>query len=87
MKKRDVRLKGQLRMYMQWPMIMTVLLVAMNIWIYAIDRKAGGVMSVFIIVYVVIVGALYYYNPAIATSSWIFDRQTITVIGKHVFAI
>ena len=32
-------------------------------------------------------GALYYYNPAIATSSWIFDRQTVTVIGKHVFAI
>ena len=32
-------------------------------------------------------GALYYYNPAVATSSWIFDRQTVTVIGKHVFAI
>lgn len=32
-------------------------------------------------------GALYYYNPAVATSSWIFSRQTITVIGKHVFAI
>ena len=32
-------------------------------------------------------GALYYYNPAVATSSWIFDRQTVTVIGKHVFAV
>lgn len=32
-------------------------------------------------------GALYYYNPAVATSSWIFDRQTMTVIGKHIFAI
>lgn len=32
-------------------------------------------------------GALYYYNPAIATSSWIFSRETITVIGRHVFAI
>ena len=32
-------------------------------------------------------GALYYYNPAVATSDWIFDRQTITVIGRHVFAI
>lgn len=32
-------------------------------------------------------GALYYYNPAVATSSWIFDRQTVTVIGKHIFAI
>ena len=32
-------------------------------------------------------GALYYYNPAVATSAWIFDRQTVTVIGKHIFAI
>ena len=32
-------------------------------------------------------GALYYYNPAVATSAWIFERQTITVIGKHIFAI
>lgn len=32
-------------------------------------------------------GAIYYYNPAIATSTWIFSRPTVTVIGKHVFAI
>ncbi len=31
-------------------------------------------------------GCLYYYNPAVATSKWIFDRQTVTVIGRHVFA-
>ncbi len=32
-------------------------------------------------------GAIYYYNPAVATSAWIFDRPTVTVIGKHVFAV
>ena len=32
-------------------------------------------------------GALYYYNPKVATSSWIFTRQTTTTIGNHVFAI
>jgi len=32
-------------------------------------------------------GALYYYNPKIATSSWIFSRKTTVVIGQHVFAI
>lgn len=32
-------------------------------------------------------GAIYYYNPAIATSNWIFSRKTVTVIGKHVFAV
>ncbi len=32
-------------------------------------------------------GALYYYNPVTATSSWIFSRKTTVVIGRHVFAI
>lgn len=32
-------------------------------------------------------GCLYYYNPAVATSAWIFNRKTVTTIGKHVFAI
>ncbi len=32
-------------------------------------------------------GALYYYNPVTATSSWIFSRQTTVTIGRHVFAI
>ena len=31
-------------------------------------------------------GALYYYNPATATSSWIFSRKTTVTIGNHVFA-
>lgn len=32
-------------------------------------------------------GAIYYYNPAVATSKWIFSRPTVLVIGKHVFAV
>ncbi len=32
-------------------------------------------------------GALYYYNPRTATSSWIFSRQTTVIIGNHVFGI
>jgi N-acetylmuramoyl-L-alanine amidase len=32
-------------------------------------------------------GSIYYYNPVTATSGWIYSRQTVVVIGKHVFAI
>jgi len=32
-------------------------------------------------------GALYYYNPAITTSAWIYSRKVVTVIGQHVFAV
>lgn len=30
-------------------------------------------------------GAIYYFNPATATSSWIWSRPLITVIGRHRF--
>lgn len=32
-------------------------------------------------------GALYYYNPNTATSSWIWSRTVLVTIGKHKFAI
>lgn len=32
-------------------------------------------------------GAIYYYNPATATSAWIYSRKTTVTIGRHVFAI
>ena len=32
-------------------------------------------------------GCLFYYNPATATSSWIWSRQTVVTIGEHVFAL
>ena len=31
-------------------------------------------------------GCVYYWNPATATSSWIWSRQIVVTIGKHVFA-
>lgn len=30
-------------------------------------------------------GCIYYWNPATATSSWIWSRQIVKVIGKHYF--
>lgn len=32
-------------------------------------------------------GALYYFNPATATSKWIWSRKQLTTIGKHIFCI
>ncbi|GBG07920.1 spore cortex-lytic protein [Paenibacillus agaridevorans] len=32
-------------------------------------------------------GALYYFNPDTATSSWIWSRKQIGKIGRHIFAV
>ena len=52
MKRNKMQLKGQLRMYMRWPLIMTLLLIGMDVWVYMVDKKAGLLMSVIIIIYV-----------------------------------
>lgn len=76
MKDNNIRLKGQLKIYMYWPVIMTGLLIAMNIWMYHVSRKAGIVMSVFIIIYAVMAGGLYFYNRSMILADMIqFSTQ------------
>ena len=63
-------------MYMQWPLIMTILLLAMNIWMYMTDQKAGLTMTVFVIIYAMIVGLLYFYNRSLILADLIqFSTQ------------
>ena len=76
MKDNNIRLKGQLKIYMYWPVIMTGLLIIMNIWMYQVNRKAGIVMSVFIIIYAVMAGVLYFYNRSMILADMIqFSTQ------------
>ena len=76
MKNKNMRLKGQLRMYMQWPLIMTILLLAMNIWMYMTDQKAGLTMTVFVIIYAMVVGLFNFYNRSLVLADLIqFSTQ------------
>lgn len=31
-------------------------------------------------------GCLYFFNPSTATSKWVWSRQIVKTVGKHVFA-
>ena len=62
---KKVRLKGQLRLYMQLPAVMAFLLAALNIWIYRLDRRAGFLMLFFVLIYIFMVGYLYIYSKSI----------------------
>ncbi len=64
--KRYIKVKGALKAYLRWPIVLSLLLVCMNISIYMIDRKAGIVMLGFVVLYVVIAMLLYFFRrPAI----------------------
>ena len=48
--------------YVQWPLILSVLLLAMNLVMYFVSVKAGCMMSGFLIIYIVVVLLLYVKN-------------------------
>lgn len=62
--KRKVHLKGRLKRYVQWPILMSILLLVMNLCMYPIAVKAGVVMSAFVLVYIAVVMGLYVQNRA-----------------------
>ena len=54
------KLSGPIKAYLRWPLFLTALLVAMNLCIYVIDRKASIVMACFVLLYFVIAVSLYF---------------------------
>ncbi len=88
--KKKIKFQGQLKAYIQWPFMLSALLLAMNIWIYIINFKAGMVASVFSVIYLLIAFILYVYNKPVIMSELIdFATQYAQVQKKllHEFEI
>lgn len=55
MKKTNIKLKGKLRRYLNWPLYLTIVLILMDIAMYAQNIQMGAEFSGFIILYFIIV--------------------------------
>lgn len=63
-KKKKVRHSGKLKSYMQWPAVVAVLLVMLDILVFAIDVKAGFLVFCFTAAYWVLMSVLMLrYRP------------------------
>ena len=60
--KNKVRVRGQLKTYLQWPLLMTALVVLMNLAAGFVNSIAGLVMCVFTIMYAAIAFWIYIYG-------------------------
>ncbi len=75
-KKEKIQYKGRLKSYLQWPVVMILFLLAMNIVVYVADLKAGLVTSVFLLVYsVIMLVVLFRYKPNIMNEMISFATQ------------
>ena len=82
--KRKIRLKGHLKSYMYWPLMLTILVVLMNIPVYYMNTNAGICVSIFTVLYFIVVLVAYFFNkPAMLNEVINFATQYATV-QKHL---
>lgn len=82
--KRKIRLKGQLKNYMYWPLMLTILLIVMNVPMYYINPQAGFCVTVFSVIYFLVVLTAYLIKkPTILNEVISFATQYATV-QKHL---
>lgn len=62
MKSNNVKLKGKLRTYFYWPLLLTILLIGLNILMYMRDKVSGAAFSGFIIIYFLVMLISYLRN-------------------------
>lgn len=81
--KREIHFKGQLKIYMYWPIMMTALIILMNIPMYYVNKKAGICVSVFAVLYLIIILGVFTWNRAVILNEVIsFATQYGTVQKK-----
>ncbi len=56
------RIKGTLKSYLRWPLLLGLLLIAMNVHIYVINLRAGIIMSIYVLFYLIIASVLYFFK-------------------------
>lgn len=65
------RFKGQLKLYMQWPYYMAVLLLLVTAWMYGLDIRAGVAMTIIYAVYIIAIFSLFVLRRQKLTQSLI----------------
>lgn len=75
-KNSKIKFSGKLKSYMQWPVVMVLFLVLMNITVYFVNTKAGILVSCFTALYVIMVLVmLFHYKPNIMNEMIYFATQ------------
>lgn len=57
-----IKIKGQLKFYMQWPVVLSILLILMDVLVFTVSVKAGTLVSIFLVAYILVVVFLYFHS-------------------------
>ncbi|MDD3369843.1 MAG: DHH family phosphoesterase [Lachnospiraceae bacterium] len=82
--KKSVKLKGRLKLYLQFELYLGILLAAINFCIYFMDYRAGFLLTGFLLFYFAIVIALFLYNKPVIMNELISFATQYGQIQKQL---
>lgn len=78
--KQNLKFKGKMRYYVYMPLYVTALLLFLNILIYFEDKRAGIIVTAFVVIYFIFILTIYVFHKPILTKEMIhFATQYATV--------
>ena len=60
--KRGLKLKGMLRLYLKWPLFLSILFIIMDIQLFVINRRIGVIGAVYCVIFILITLILNFFG-------------------------
>lgn len=81
---KKLRLNNSLKVYLLWPVYLTILLLLMNLVIYVINKPAGYVMTGFIVFYFLLVMTVFYFRRNQITTELVRYAMDFAQVQKRL---
>lgn len=80
----QLKLNGQLRSYLRWPLYLSLLLVAVNVLVYRLDVRAGIVVSIGILIYIIIAVLLFRRHKLLVMNDLVAFANQYGILEKKM---
>lgn len=81
--KHKIKIKGAAWLYLDWPIVLTLLLVCLNLILLTVSKPAAGITAIFVVIYAVTVSVLYYAKrPLLLNEIVRMSKSVNTVEGR-----
>ena len=84
MRKSNVKIKGKLRTYLYLPLLLTMLLIIINVFVYMEDTSSGVLFSGFVLLYFVIMLIAYLRNKPLLIDELINFATQYGLVQKQL---
>lgn len=79
-----LKLKGQIRRFIRWPLYLSVLLILLNVLVYTLNIKAGILVSLGVVIYIAFSLSLYFYHKPLILNDLITFANQYDILENRI---